>query len=163
MLGDFPKLGHQKPSTMAPSYRVADRARGARPPSRMSSRTWFPALRRGRLPLCAPHWTRAPRPRAQAELGLSPTRPTLGARRSVPTLQTSTGRLGPKAVTVPWVGGDFSHCALESLRFVQMKNKIRAKGENAILKIENKRKQKNLIMYRVGDKTPGREVLFPET
>lgn len=79
MLGDFPKLGHQKPSTMAPSYRVADRARGARPQSRMSSRTWFPALRRGRLPLCAPHWTWAPRPRAQAELGLSPTRPTLGA------------------------------------------------------------------------------------
>lgn len=63
---------------------------------------------------------------------------------------------------VPWVGGGFSHCAPESLRFVQM-NKIRAKGENAILKIENKLKQKNLIMYWVDDKALGRKALFPET
>lgn len=64
---------------------------------------------------------------------------------------------------VPWVGGGFSHCAPKSLRFVQMKNKIRAKGENAILKIENKLKQKNLIMYWVDDKALGRKALFPET
>lgn len=30
MLGDFPKLGHQKPSTLAPTYGVADRARAER-------------------------------------------------------------------------------------------------------------------------------------
>lgn len=44
-----------------------------------------------------------------------------------------------------------------------MKNKISAKGENAILKIENKLKQKNLIMYWVDDKALGRKALFPET
>lgn len=99
----------------------------------MSSRTRLPALRCSRPP------------------------------RWVPTLQTTTPRLGPKSVPVPWVGGGFSHCAPESLRFVQMKNKIRAKGENAILKIENKLKQKNLIMYWVDDKALGRKALFPET
>lgn len=38
--------------------------------------------------------------------------------------------------------------------------KLKQREENAILKIENKLKQKNLIMYQVGDKTPGRETLF---
>lgn len=41
--------------------------------------------------------------------------------------------------------------------------KLKQREENAILKIENKLKQKNLIMYQVGDKTPGRETLFQVT
>lgn len=73
MLGDFPKLGHQKPSTLAPTYGVADRARAERggagaPQSRMSSRTRLPALRCSRPPLGAPRWPWAPQPGAQPEL-----------------------------------------------------------------------------------------------
>lgn len=41
-----------------------------------------------------------------------------------------------------------------------MKKKLEQKEETAILKMENRLKQKNLIMYQVGDKTPGRKALF---
>ena len=47
--------------------------------------------------------------------------------------------------------------------FYQQRTKLRQKEENAIPKIENKLKQKNLIMYQVGDKTPGRKALFQVT
>lgn len=49
------------------------------------------------------------------------------------------------------------------LCFVQIKEKFEQEEEDAIQKIENKLKQKNLIMYQVGDKTPGRKALFPVT
>lgn len=47
--------------------------------------------------------------------------------------------------------------------FYQQRTKLRQKKENAIPKIENKLKQKNLIMYQVGDGTPGRKALFQIT
>lgn len=61
--------------------------------------------------------------------------------------------------TVPnasWsVAGSAVICALYKRR--------RKLEKNAILKIENKLRQKNLIMYQVGTKTRGRKALFPLT
>lgn len=37
--------------------------------------------------------------------------------------------------------------------------KLKPRKENAILEIENKLKQKNLIMYQVGDKTQERSII----
>ena len=76
----------------------------------------------------------------------------------------STGRLGKSQRQSP--GGQGGRClpirtgvwlALES--FVLCTNKEKC----AIQKIENRLKQKNLIMYQVGDKTSGGKALFPVT
>lgn len=43
--------------------------------------------------------------------------------------------------------------------FCKQRPKLKLRKENAILEIENKLKQKNLIMYQVGDKTQERSII----
>lgn len=82
-------------------------------------------------------------------------------RGAVRGSSASPGGCGSRSLSwhVLFLGGSGSLYSLYTRR-----RKLTQKEENAIVEIENKLKQKNLIMYQVGDKTPrGRKALFPVT